>query len=904
MRSTQLMNRWFWFVLLCFFMSAVPAFGVDKIDTEFGTNGFAVKDFGLGDDEALALAVQPDGKFLVAGYTSNGAVMNMAVARYLPEGILDISFNYDGVFILSMGSGDSLARAIVVQDDGTIVVAGSSFDIEPRLAVITLTSDGYLDMGFGDNGQVVLPVEDEEIITADIKVADDGSIIVGATIGDGDSGRYPLFAKISSNGEFDRDFGEEGTVRHEQDYDIEIRSLTLVDGEKLLVTGSIEKNEIMQAGLLRRNSDGTPDLTFGSQGELLLEIEGNDSVVNDLWLEPDGSVLIAGAVKIGEFHQAFAARLDTDGSLDHDFAGKGLFRSNLEYENVAYGITVQQDGTIVLAGFSSSGQGKDMIVWSIPDNDWPVSSGEAEVILNAEQQIILRELSLTDTSAQIPGIEDSEQRDQLAELAVTKIVTDIGSEDDVGYAVAALDSGQVLTAGSSRNGTDKDFVLVRYTGEDRSAASAAGDSAGGVTSEGYRVTTGPVGDITRVSAVTGGTVSDTRTLSCETSCTAECKESATQANCYASCLSECQARPTVVLRGVVYSVSQNPVYDDGGEEIVVPEPLESPDSPDTPDSSSDYFVSSGQTEDGSEVGSYVSKLLEITPDTTYYVRAYAVLSDDTVIYGDERSFKTDDACFIATAAYGTSLDRHVVLLREFRDTYLVPSSLGRKFVGVYYHFSPAIADTVSESRVLRGMVQVALWPLTLFALLMLKTTPAIKFSGVLVILLVAGFYLRKKQIVAGMKNHAKRLLTTRPMGEAGFTLIELLVVLVIIGILAGYIGPKIMGHPEEAKRTKATIQIQGIETALKMYKLDNGSYPSTEQGLQALVEPPSAGTLPAKWREGGYLEKGKVPSDPWGNEFIYLSPGINGDFDLSSYAIDGEAGGEGDAKDINSWEIE
>lgn len=140
--------------------------------------------------------------------------------------------------------------------------------------------------------------------------------------------------------------------------------------------------------------------------------------------------------------------------------------------------------------------------------------------------------------------------------------------------------------------------------------------------------------------------------------------------------------------------------------------------------------------------------------------------------------------------------------------------------------------------------------------------------------------------------------------EAGFTLIELLVVLVIIGILAGYVGPKIMGHPEEAKRTKAAMQIQGLETALNLYKLDNGMYPSTEQGLQALVEPPTAGVLPPKWRDGGYLEKNKVPKDPWGNDFVYLSPGVHGDYDLSSYGIDGEAEGEGDNADINSWEIE
>ncbi|MBA4423165.1 MAG: type II secretion system protein GspG [Syntrophus sp. (in: bacteria)] len=140
--------------------------------------------------------------------------------------------------------------------------------------------------------------------------------------------------------------------------------------------------------------------------------------------------------------------------------------------------------------------------------------------------------------------------------------------------------------------------------------------------------------------------------------------------------------------------------------------------------------------------------------------------------------------------------------------------------------------------------------------------------------------------------------------EKGFTLIELMVVIVILGILAGLIVPRIMGRPDEARRAKARIQIESLETALKLYKLDNGNYPSTEQGLNALVEPPTVGTPLKNWRQGGYLEKGKVPKDPWDNDFVYISPGSHGDFDLISRGADGEPDGEGKNKDINSWESE
>ncbi len=140
--------------------------------------------------------------------------------------------------------------------------------------------------------------------------------------------------------------------------------------------------------------------------------------------------------------------------------------------------------------------------------------------------------------------------------------------------------------------------------------------------------------------------------------------------------------------------------------------------------------------------------------------------------------------------------------------------------------------------------------------------------------------------------------------EKGFTLIELMVVIVILGILAGLIVPRIMGRPDEARQAKARIQIESLETALKLYKLDNGSYPTTEQGLQALVEQPDVGEPTERWREGGYLEKGKIPRDPWSNDYIYLSPGAKGEYDIISYGADGELGGDGKDRDISSWDIE
>lgn len=139
--------------------------------------------------------------------------------------------------------------------------------------------------------------------------------------------------------------------------------------------------------------------------------------------------------------------------------------------------------------------------------------------------------------------------------------------------------------------------------------------------------------------------------------------------------------------------------------------------------------------------------------------------------------------------------------------------------------------------------------------------------------------------------------------KKGFTLLEIIVVVFILGLLAAIVAPKIIGRTDDARIADAKIQIRNFETALKLYKLDNGFYPETSQGLRALVEQPTTGRIPQKYRQGGYLEKTTVPDDPWGNPYLYLCPGLHGDFDIVSFGADGKEGGDGKDADIRNWDM-
>ncbi|NNF52778.1 MAG: type II secretion system major pseudopilin GspG [Gammaproteobacteria bacterium] len=142
--------------------------------------------------------------------------------------------------------------------------------------------------------------------------------------------------------------------------------------------------------------------------------------------------------------------------------------------------------------------------------------------------------------------------------------------------------------------------------------------------------------------------------------------------------------------------------------------------------------------------------------------------------------------------------------------------------------------------------------------------------------------------------------STLPSRSGGFTLIEIMVVVVILGILAAIVVPRVMDNPDKARVVTAKQQIRTIETALNMYRLDNFKYPTTDQGLEALVSAPADASV-KNFKQGGYMPK--LPNDPWGNPFQYLNPGTRGEIDIYSLGADGQPGGDGVDADIGSWDL-
>ena len=473
----------------------------------------------------------------------------------------------------------------------------------------------------------------------------------------------------------------------------------------------------------------------------------------------DEKIVLAGEVELSDGqHRIMLARYERDGLADQRFAENGILVHDTGLDSSVYSLVVHPDTTIIAAGYQVSSTGKDMVILRyLPQVDASEALDSEAMELAASEagdepveMIKIAALSIEEGSMNIP-VAASVPVKYEADL----ITTELEGSDEVSNDIVMTEDGSIYAVGSSGDDDDSAFMVAKFSG-------LVGDGypvgpTGSTVTEYYKIGTMPVTGVTRVGATTGGNIvlngnfeSGTCVEECESSCediedNEDIEDIEDNEDCLSACVDNCSL-PTVTERGVVYSVEPNPEYDDetgdgedgidDGEEAV---PLENDDDSSEGDSFgdsstvvnnlfnlNDYFVTEGQTSDGSGTGTYVSEIEGVNPQTVYYVRAYGLLSDGSVIYGNEYQFKTNDSCFIATAAFG-SIDMFAVrALRDFRDQYLIPYEWGKSIVNMYYSLSPTIADLVEQSFVLRIMIILLLIPAVAGAIFLLYTTVLVK----------------------------------------------------------------------------------------------------------------------------------------------------------------------------------
>lgn len=323
-----------------------------SLDSTFGTGGKITADFDGGDDIARAIALQPDNKIVAVGESTSGENKDVALARYDANGTLDSSFKTQGKQTLNLESGSAVARTVAIQEDGKIIAAGDSFDGERnRFTLVRYGIDGKIDPSFGENGTLTTFFDGGT--NGKIAVRPDGKFFAAGTLfqnGDYDFGVILYNTDGTFQGFSSIGFGPGGGVNN----DFLSASALQPDG-RLLVAGSTFAGNNYDFALARFDASGNPDPSFGTNGTVVTPIGQSDDVVNAIALQEDGKIILAGYSTVGGQTNQFAlARYNADGSLDGSFGGTGTVVTPVgrSGNGGATAVRVQRDGKIIVGGFT------------------------------------------------------------------------------------------------------------------------------------------------------------------------------------------------------------------------------------------------------------------------------------------------------------------------------------------------------------------------------------------------------------------------------------------------------------------------------------------------------------------------------------------------------------------------
>jgi len=390
-------------------------------DACFAASGKAITAFGTDTDQARALAVQTDGNIVAAGFVWNGSNSDFALFRYLPNGSLDTSFDFDGKATIDYGS-DEDAYAVAIQADGKIVVAGYAFTgSNLDIALVRYNTDGSLDGSFGTGGRVTTAVGFGNDRAYAVTIQADGKIVVAGEAYNGSNDDFAL-VRYNTDGSLDGSFGTGGKVTTAvgSDNDFAYAVAIQADG-KIVVAGTSLIGSTADFVLVRYTTDGSLDPTFGTGGKVTTAIGTGNDLAYAVAVQSDQKIVVAGYALIGSTADFALARYTTTGSLDLSFGTGGKVTTSLGNDDVANAVAVQSDGKIVAAGYTRAGSSADFA------------------------------LARYTTSGSLDATFDTDG----------KVTTDLGNYD-VANAVAVQANGKIVLAGYSAIGFDQEFALARY----------------------------------------------------------------------------------------------------------------------------------------------------------------------------------------------------------------------------------------------------------------------------------------------------------------------------------------------------------------------------------------------------------------------------------------------------------
>jgi uncharacterized delta-60 repeat protein len=418
-------------LLGCFLLMHAPLRAVDgDLDTSFhAPDGYVLWDGGSGYDRARDVALQQDGKIVVAGYMTNGSNNDLMVLRFDPNGILDTGFGTNGEYIYDGGMGHDIGLAIAVQSDDRILVAGTrSSGVDDDVLVIRLKADGFPDPNFGSNGVFIYHGGYGSDGAADIQLQEDGSIVI-AGYSDNDTDSDLLVMRLTAEGILDTTFSGGGTARVDDGNSHDFGSrLAIQPDQSIVVTGSSYNGSDYDIMVVRFDANGILDQTFGNNGIVLLD-GGDYDRGSGVGIDSQGNILVTGLMTQAETDQTDydipVFRLDPNGVLDSSFGYNGMALYDGGSREECYDLEVQCDDSILITGHSGNSDGGV--------SDW------ALVVLKYDPNGIL------DTTFGTQGVYSYNPTENT----------------EWGYGLVLQPDGKIVVAGQAHNGVDDDVILLR-----------------------------------------------------------------------------------------------------------------------------------------------------------------------------------------------------------------------------------------------------------------------------------------------------------------------------------------------------------------------------------------------------------------------------------------------------------